>query len=216
MFWKKACTAGLAVLVLGVTMIATASASELFLFGGQTGTISEGAGTLSILGNSFSIECKKAAGKVEMANDSETFKGEIELKECTATGLGLPSGTLKFKFKGLLCLWGSTETELKPCAYSETTEVLHLEIPLIGLIDFLIGSSQACKLEPDGVSTTTLTMKCEKGAEAGDQLLTEVKDLGTVLKPAILILQNHAGEEKHGAVSATFKISFAQAGQLDA
>jgi hypothetical protein len=217
MLWKQISVIGLTVLVLGGGP-ATASAveEELLLFGGQNGAIEGKASTLTVLGNAFSIECKNSKGKLEAVNGSETFKGEIEFAGCTGTGLGLPAGVIKFKFKGLLCLWGATNLELRPCAFVETSENVHVEVPLIGLLDFLVGSSQAGKLEPDGVLVKELTAKFEKGAVPGAQLLPEVKDLGATLKPEIKILQNHAGEEKHGALASTFTITYAAAGTLDA
>ena len=216
MLLKRLGIAFLAILALGVTMAATASAENdpLFLFGGQTGTVSEGGGTLSTLTQFFSIECKKSAGTVKAANDVDTFEGEIEFKECTATGLGQAAGVIKFKIKGLTCLWGK-ETELKPCAVIENTENVHLEVPILGLVDFLAGSTQAGKLTPDGTSTNALKLELAKGAANGDQLLTSVKDLGKELKPKINVLENHKGEETMGAISATFLIKFTNAGTLD-
>jgi hypothetical protein len=216
-FLKTLGVAVLALLAVGVTMVATASAADpLFLFAGQTGAISEGKGTLSTLTNFFSITCEKSAGSVSAANDSDTFTGEIEFKECTGNSLGSPAGVIKFKFKGLTCLWGTVETELKPCAVIETTENVHVELGFFGLVDFLKGSSQACKLSPDGTSTTDLKMACEKVAGTnGDPLLKEVKDLGATLKPEIKVLENHGSTETMGAIASTFLIKFANAGTLD-
>jgi len=211
---KKLGIAFVAILAIGVTMVATASADPLFLFGGQVGAVSEGKGTLSTAAQFFAITCEKAAGTVEAANDSATFKGEIEFKECTATGLGQASGIIKFKFKGLTCLWGTSETELKVCVYIEASENVHVEVPVIGLVDFLVGSSQACKLTPDGTSVTELDMLCEKTAN-GVGPLKEVKDLGTVLKPLIKVLEKHTGSETTGIIAALFKIKFANAGKID-
>jgi len=214
-FLKTLGIALIALLAVGVTMVATASAADpLFLFAGQTGSISEGKGTLSTLSNFFQITCEKSAGSVAAANDSDTFTGEIEFKECTGNSLGSPAGVIKFKFKGLTCLWGTAETELKPCAYIEATENVHVELGFFGLIDFLVKSSQACKLSPDGTSTTDLKMACEKSG-GGDQLLTSVKDLGATLKPEIKVLENHSGSETMGAIASTFLITFAKAGTLD-
>ena len=213
-FLKTLGVALVALFAVGVTMVATASAADpLFLFAGQPGTISEGKGTLSTLTNFFSITCQNSTGKVEAANDSDTFTGEIEFKECTGNSLGSPAGVIKFKFKGLTCLWGA-ENELKPCALIESTENVHVELGFLGLVDFLIGSSQACKLTPDGTSTTDLKMACEKVAN-GDPLLKEVKDLGATLKPEIKVLENHKAPETSGVIASTFLITFAKAGTLD-
>jgi hypothetical protein len=214
-FLKTQGVALVALLAVGVTMVATASAADpLFLFAGQTGTISEGKGTLSTLTNFFSITCEKSAGSITAANDSDTFKGEIEFKECTGNSLGSGAGIIKFKFKGLTCLWGTAETELKPCAYIEASENVHIELGILGLLDFLTGSSLACKLTPVNTSTTTLKMACEKLA-TGDQLLTSVKDLGATLKPEIKMSENHKSPETHGVIASTFLITFAKAGTLD-
>jgi hypothetical protein len=213
-FLKTLGVALVALLAVGVTMVATASAADpLFLFAGQTGTISEGKATLTTLTGFFAITCEKSTGKVNAANDSETFTGEIEFKECTGNSLGSPAGVIKFKFKGLTCLWGA-ENELKPCAYIETTENVHIELGFFGLLDFLIGSSLVCKLTPDGIATTDLRMAFEKSAN-GDPLLTSVKDLEVTLKPEIKVLENHESPETHGVITATFLITFAKAGTLD-
>jgi hypothetical protein len=215
MYLKKLALAFLAVLALGVMAAATASAETdpVFLFAGQEGKISEGKGNLSTLSQFFSITCESSSGSVKAANDANTFTGTIEFKGCTATGLGQASGVIKFAFKGLTCLTGK-ETELKPCAFIEATENVHVEVPIIGLITFLTGSSQACTLSEDGKAVTSLTMSCKKGA-TGDQSITSVKDLGVELKPKINVLEKEAGEETMGAIEAPFKISFTNAGTLD-
>jgi hypothetical protein len=203
--------------VLSFVAIAVSAASAetdpVLLFAGQKGTISEGGGTLSTLDQFFSISCAKSAGAVEAGNDADTFKGEIEFKECPFTGLGQSSGVVKFKFKGLTCLTGK-ETELKPCAFVEATENVHGEVPILGLISFLLGSSQACALSEDGKAVTFLVMTCTKSA-TGDETLTSVKDLGVELKPKINVLEKEAGEETMGVIEARFKISFTNAGTLD-
>jgi hypothetical protein len=92
---------------------------------------------------------------------------------------------------------------------------VHIELPLAQLVDFLTGSSQACKLSPDGTSVTKLEMLCEKGASNGVQLLKAVKDLGVELKPKINVLENHTGSETGGAIASKFSITFTNAGTLD-
>jgi hypothetical protein len=203
-----------AMFVLAMTVAAMASAADpLFLFGTQTSTISGGSGKLTTLGSFFGLECKKVTGSVTPGgNDSETFTGSIDFEECNANSLGDKTGIILFKFDGLLC-W-INESKLEVGAYILATEDVHLEnVPLIGLLVFLKGSSQIAALTPVGVSTTLLTAKLS-GA-SGDQSPTSCVDLGTTLKPEIKVSENESATEHDAAINQEFDLHFATAGTLD-
>jgi hypothetical protein len=221
LFLKRLGVAFVAVLAVGVTMVAVASAADpILLFAGQTATISQPAkGTLTTLKNFFSIECPSAGGEVKTVSDGDTFTGKVEFKNCTALGssvnsLGDGAGIILFKFKGLTCLFGASEAELKICALIESEEVVHIEGALLGLVEFLKGSSQAGELSPDNVSTKELKLKLACTAN-GDPSILSVKDLGVTQKDEIKVLEHHEGEEDHGCIKAELVLTTANAGTLD-
>jgi len=202
--------------LLGVVMAASASAADpLFLgFASKTFTISGGAGTLSTLGNPFSITCTAVSGSGEIGgNETETFTATFDFTGCNANSLGDAAKTILFKVKGLLC--SISEAKLEVGLYQEAIEVVHLEnVPLIGLLEFLKGSSQIASITPDGTKVSEFKAKLSTSG-TGDQAITSCVDLGTTLKPSIKVLLAHSGEEVDGAIATEAKITTAAAGTID-
>ena len=214
-YLKRLGVALAAVLVLGMAVASMASAADpLFLFAKTGFTTSGGAGTLSTLGNFFTITCEKNTSTGNTGGtESETFSGTITFTGCSANSLGAAAKTITYKFDGLLC-W-INEAKLEVGEYILATEDVHLEnVPLISLLTFLKGSSDVAAITPIGVKTKTFTGKLETSG-TGDQKVTSCGDLGTTLKPSIKVLQNEAGEEKDGAIATSFTLTTEVEGTID-
>jgi hypothetical protein len=203
-----------ALLVLGVATASMASAADpLWLFSKTGFKVAGGAGTLSTLGNFFSITCKKLEGTGNTGgNDTETFTGTLTFKECNANSLGSASGVISYAVNGLLC-W-TNEAKLEVGLYIAATNAVHLEnVPLIGLLSFSAGSSDVASITPVNTATTTLTEKLTQSG--GDQSITSCVDLGTTLKPKISVTQNEGTEVKDGAIGTEAKVTTEVSGTVD-
>jgi hypothetical protein len=202
---------------LGVVMAASASAAEndaLFLFTKTGFTIKGGAGTLSTLGNPFSITCTGLSGSGSTGgNETETFTATLDFTGCNANSLGDAAKTVLFKASGLLCLISTTE--LLVGLFILVSEVVHLEnVPLVGLLEFLVGSSLIFVIVPDGQDAKEFTIKSETSG-TGDQKVTSCKDLEKTLTPAIKVLLAHAGSEADGAITTSATITSEVLGTID-
>ena len=192
--------------VVAAAYASMASADALFLGVSNTGfTASGGAGTLSTLGNPFSITCTavSATGNVG-GNDKDTFTAAIKFTGCNANSLGNSSGVIEFSVTGELCYINKTAKEVG--LYLETTKEVHLEnVPLIGLLSFAAGSSDVAAVTPVNTPTHTATAKLETSG-TGDQKVTSCEGL-SVRKPAISVTLNEGTTKADGAISTSFTIS---------
>ena len=198
--------------VVAAAYASMASADALFLGITTTGfTASGGAGTLSTLGNPFSITCTavSATGNVG-GNDKDTFTATIKFTGCNANSLGNSSGVIEFKVTGELCYINKAAKEVG--LYLEATSAVHLEnVPLIGLLTFLAGSADVAAVTPVNTASHTFTAKMETSG-TGDQKVTSCEGL-SVRKPSIKVALNEGTTEADGAISTSFTISPSTAGE---
>jgi len=181
--------AGMAVLALGATMVASAYAGVEALNKEGKATTATFKGTnpaketkLSILGSGLQVICKKHTdeGTLETGGKLGTF--HIAFEECgtslggKCTGLGDTEGTILALGTQHL----ATNTALTVGYILFLTEHLHFTCIVVGISKLvLVLGEYICEVTPINILATKLTITCKKGAEAGDPAVTSyVNDAG--------------------------------------
>jgi hypothetical protein len=169
------------------------------------------AGTLSTLGNPFSITCKNntVSGSVTGAKAAEY---EITFKECEVLGgsaksLGGTAGTIKTgKLKGELCYINEAKKEV---GLYTTVTLQHIEAPLGILIN--ISGTIIAQVEPVNKSQTTGTITLASNGTNGDPKWTTCGGKTA----SLLASQDTKHEEnKTSAMAQVFSVTFTKAEEI--